>query len=161
MVGTELALRVLIGGVADGFPEIATDSGAAHVFDCFALANATLCSAAEPSTARSEGSPAMFSNCQLHLRVTIRILEPTIVIAQGWTKGAAQANGPSTAWAVSTAFGSRVPLSDPTLTRFSESWGSVAVITAYHPAQHWPSTGHSYWHRLLPLLQQARPQSEN
>ena len=55
MVGTELALKVLIGGGADGCPEIATYSGAVHVFDCFALADATLCSAAEPTTARGEG----------------------------------------------------------------------------------------------------------
>ncbi|HAM23352.1 MAG TPA: hypothetical protein DCQ04_14020 [Actinobacteria bacterium] len=155
MVGTELALKVLINGDADGPREVRTANGDVHVFDCFALANATLCSAAKIDSS-GEGSSTMFSNCQRHLQETIRILEPTVVIAQGWSAAAARVNGPSTAWAVSTAFGRRTPVTDPTLAVCRQPWGDVAVITAYHPARHWFSTSAPYWQRIAPLLLQAR-----
>lgn len=48
MAGTLLALQVLLTGSPGGPPTVAVDGAARHVFDCFAMANATLCSLVGP-----------------------------------------------------------------------------------------------------------------
>lgn len=156
MVGSELALKVLAGLEADADPQLTfTDGRRAHVFDCMALTNATLCSRAS-GDASGQGSDRMFELCRAHLAESIRVLQPTVVVAQGWTKQSAAGNAMSVASTVARALGVRTPSSDPALTVVRKEWGSVALVTAYHPARHWFSTSSPYWRRLEPVLREAR-----
>lgn len=92
MAGTTSILRLLLGrrpGASRGgealFPHLA-DPG--HIFDGFALVNALLCTATkEPlTTRRGKGysSGLMRNRCpSTHLRATMMILEPTVIVVQG------------------------------------------------------------------------------
>jgi hypothetical protein len=66
-----------------------------HIFDCFALVNFLLCSAVPPSVdgggtpRRLGGKPGrstrtMRSNCAIHFRAALQVLQPTMVVAQGY-----------------------------------------------------------------------------
>jgi hypothetical protein len=81
---------------ADHVGEFVTiDGERIHVFECFALVNFLLCSAvpandgAKKGALRLGGSPGrssrtMQTNCSRHFRAALEILEPTLVIAQGY-----------------------------------------------------------------------------
>lgn len=156
MVGTELALKVLLGLPAYAEPVVqVAGAGSAHVFDCMALVNATLCSRAGRGSG-GQGSDEMFVECQSHLRRTIEVLEPTIVLAEGWTRESARGGEPSVAATVSAQFDFPIPQTDIALTVRPRKWGQVAVITAYHPARKWFAVSMPYWQRLEPVLLQAR-----
>jgi hypothetical protein len=92
MKGVVLALRLAFGGSAGTDSEgewLKTAGGPVHVFDAFAMANLTLCSAIVPrGKGRRSGAPSkttatMRRNCLVHLGSTISILQPTLVIGQG------------------------------------------------------------------------------
>ena len=96
MKGVTLALRLALGlPYADlrGQPYIEpdedrvtfTDGSTDFLFECFAMANLLLCSAvAKKSSQAGRGTPVMRENCAHHLVKTIDILQPTLVISQGW-----------------------------------------------------------------------------
>jgi hypothetical protein len=92
MRGVALALRLAFGGQAGTDSEgewLTTATGRVHVFDAFAMANLTLCSAIVPretsvsSGTTSRTTSAMRRNCLVHLNNTISILQPTLIIGQG------------------------------------------------------------------------------
>jgi hypothetical protein len=155
MVGTELALKVLLGldPRADPVVELA-GSDPAHVFDCMALLNATLCSRVG-SDSSGQGSTTMFSQCRAHLAHSFEILEPNVVVAEGWTAGA---RGPdaSVAGTVAQILGVRSDLGHAALATVMAPWGPVAFVCAYHPARHWFTTSRGYWQQLEPVLEHAR-----
>jgi hypothetical protein len=96
MRGCTSLLRLILGrGLGtdyDGeFLDIAGER--AHLFECFALVNFLLCSAVpasdRPETDSLNGKPGrstrtMQANCATHFRAALDILEPTIVVAQGY-----------------------------------------------------------------------------
>ncbi len=95
MKGTARALEVLFG-VPLGAEYVNVGDERVHVFDCFALVNATLCSATaeqnEPfrdhrqrsKQARSgEPTDAMVRSCRKHLAAAIDFLRPSLVLTQG------------------------------------------------------------------------------
>jgi hypothetical protein len=64
-----------------------------HLFECFALVNCLLCSAVPASDGPDTDSlggkpgrstPTMQANCATHFREALDILEPTLVVAQGY-----------------------------------------------------------------------------
>lgn len=87
MRGTTSALRVILGkGLGsdqDGEFVPPTNGRAFHIFDGFALVNRLLCSAGPRGSNEGHPTRTMFRNCEEHLRATLSILEPTIVIIQG------------------------------------------------------------------------------
>jgi hypothetical protein len=87
MRGTTSALRILLGkGLgADHDGEFVTtaDGEQFHIFDAFALVNVLLCSAGPPRSSEGRSSPTMRRNCLRHLRATLEILEPTVIVLQG------------------------------------------------------------------------------
>lgn len=156
MIGTELAVKVLLGldphrGAALSISGV----GSRHVFDCMAMVNATLCSRAYRD-ASGQGSDRMFELCRRHLAESIRILKPTVVLAQGWTQRSALGKESSVASTVAAVLGVPVPRTDPSVVRTHMAWGSVAFITSYHPSRHWFNTSMPYWKRLEPVLRDAR-----
>ena len=89
MRGTTSILRLLLGRGAgdDAEGERLLDG---HIFDGFALVNYLLCSAIEtPRDPEASGggkgcsSPTMRRNCAAHFLQTLRLLEPTVIVAQG------------------------------------------------------------------------------
>lgn len=86
MKGVTVALKVLWGVDPDSGSEgewLQTDRGRVHLFDTFAMANATLCSRIHSGSKKGQGTSVMLERCSPHLRETIRILEPTIIHSQG------------------------------------------------------------------------------
>jgi hypothetical protein len=87
MQGTTNALRLLFGlplSAAHRDDNIVIDGQTRHIFDAFALINALTCSATAAATGKN-GKPTreMKSNCIEHLRATVRILCPTVLVVQG------------------------------------------------------------------------------
>lgn len=156
MMGTELALKVLLGLEVSDAPFVTLQGGrTAHVFDCMALVNSTLCSRSG-GDASGQGSEVMFELCRPHLAETMRILEPTIVVAQGWTRKSAEGHEQSVASTVASALGGRIAASHPSVSLAVCEWGTTAVVTAYHPARKWFTASAPYWRQLEPVLRQAR-----
>lgn len=86
MRGTTLALRGLLGredwdDVAQERIELCREP--VHLLDAYAMANSRLCSAFKPGSTKSRGTPAMSANCLRHLRATLEILAPQVVVIQG------------------------------------------------------------------------------
>lgn len=86
MKGVTTALKVLWGIDPTSGSEgewLVTDRGRIHLFDTFAMANATLCSRIHSGSRKGQGSKVMLDRCSSHLRETIEILEPTVIHSQG------------------------------------------------------------------------------
>ncbi|BBY55899.1 hypothetical protein H7J07_02600 [Mycobacterium koreense] len=86
MQGVTLALQLAFGLPVEKQEQLHfIDEHPAHVFDCFAMANLLLCSAVpKPGSHASFATSVMRKNCALHLAQSVRILQPTLVISQGW-----------------------------------------------------------------------------
>jgi hypothetical protein len=87
MRGTTSALRVIFGKDLGRdykgewvYPE---NDKKFHIFDGFALVNRLLCFAGPKGSRQGRATPTMVRNCGDHLRETLSILEPTILILQG------------------------------------------------------------------------------
>lgn len=149
MIGTGLALKALLGLPING-PEIfSLDGGQSHVFDCFAMANSTLCSRVG-ADASGQGSTQMFKNCLIHLKRTLEILEPNVVVAQGWAK---------TGWSPSRAVAAVLDVPLPprnSLATVNVGRRRVAFVAAVHPSRNWFTTKMDAWQDLHPTFQHAR-----
>lgn len=85
MKGVTFALRLAFGlPVDEDIEHIQFDDGSrGHLFDAYAMTNLLLCSAVDEGTAKSRSTGIMKKSCSRHLRATIDILQPTLVISQG------------------------------------------------------------------------------
>lgn len=85
MRGVTFALRLAFGLPVDADSEHIqfADGSSAHLFDAYAMTNLLLCSAVDPGTAKSRATGIMRKSCSRHLRATLEILQPTLVISQG------------------------------------------------------------------------------
>jgi hypothetical protein len=149
MDGTALALKVLLGLPVDGKETIAFDGERAHVFDCFAMANATLCSRVG-TDASGQGSSTMFEQCLHHLRRTIGVLMPNVVVAQGWNK---------TGWCPSRAVAEALDVPTPpknSCVSVTANYGLVALVAAVHPARNWVTPSMTSWGKIEAALREAR-----
>ena len=149
MVGTEHALQVLLGLDVDGAREVDIPGGQVHVFETMAMANTTLCSRVVDG-AGGQGSVTMIEKCSRHLRQTLKLLEPNIVLTQGWTQ-----SGSSPTTAVASALGVAKPAKN-TLTEVRAPWGPVALVAANHPSRNWAEPSRAQWRDLEPILASAR-----
>ena len=87
MRGTTLALRALFGktdwdDASQEWIEIAGGESV-HLLDAYAMANSRLCSAFRAGSTNSTGTRQMSAHCLRHLRATLEILEPHVVVVQG------------------------------------------------------------------------------
>ena len=92
MAGTTSILRLLLGRQpgADRQGESLFQHRApgGHIFDGFALVNSLLCSALKKqpggmNAGKGNSSPEMRRNCAEHFLTTLKILEPTVIVAEG------------------------------------------------------------------------------
>lgn len=149
MDGTALALKTLLGIPLVKPDDLMVGSRLAHVFDCFAMHNSTLCSRLSGSAAGG-GSREMYEMCVTHLREAIRILEPSIVVAQGWTKSG-QSPSRSVARALRVALPGR-----GTCTAVDAKHGPVAFVAVVHPARFWSRPTKLFFEEVEPALREAR-----
>ena len=82
MPGVIQVLQVLMD--LDQSGKVKIDDGR-HVLEAYAMANSVLCSNLPTGGRSRRGSPTddMLTNCREHLRQTIVLLEPTIIVSQG------------------------------------------------------------------------------
>lgn len=166
MRGTLRQLAIVFGlfdglGETDGM--LLTTHGDVHVFEAFALVNCTLCSAVRTETKKRDSmtTRTMRINCQPHLRRTVELLAPTLVITQG----------KNTHGSFAAAIGgtlSEVPLpaqatalrkhAHPLVVADSDA-GSIVWARLHHPS-YWmrpPATCAAYYHEVVvPTLTAAR-----
>jgi hypothetical protein len=85
MQGTTTLLRLLLGRDPgdDSEGEQLLANPRVHIFDGFALVNFLLCSAIDGNT-RGQSTWTMQQNCGEHFCSAIKILDPTIIVAQGF-----------------------------------------------------------------------------
>lgn len=85
MRGVTFALRLAFGLPVDADTEHIqfADGSSTHLFDAYAMTNLLLCSAVDHGTAKSRANGIMRKSCSRHLRATLEILQPTLVISQG------------------------------------------------------------------------------
>lgn len=85
MKGVTFALCLAFGlPVDEGIEHIQFEDGSsAHLFEAYAMTNLLLCSAVDEGTAKSRSTAIMRKSCSRHMRATIGILQPTLVISQG------------------------------------------------------------------------------
>jgi uracil-DNA glycosylase len=92
----------------------------------------------------------MHEMCVSHLREAIRILEPTVIVAQGWTK-----TGHSPSQSVARAL--RVPLPDRgTCTVVDVEHGRLAFVAVVHPSRTWAGPTKRFFDEVEPALRVAR-----
>jgi len=162
MVGVTQALRTLYGlGLQDDPESEWLDLGGrepVHLFDTFALVNARLCSSTENNpktgnpTSTSAATDVMNGNCSRHLRATLEVLEPSLMIVQGVK-----------VWPLLTRYGVAHPgeMLTPTLYRSTVSGRPTLVATFVHPAarsanQNWGRLSTPYLTgTVVPTLQRA------
>lgn len=149
MDGTALALRVLLGLPVEGMDTFRLGRREAHVFDCFAMANCTLCSRVGQD-ASGEGTATMYRHCEAHLRRTIEILAPTVIIAQGWKR-----SGISPSSVVAGILGIRKP-EQGTCAVVDTLAGHVALVAVRHPSRNWATPNYAGWSEVEAALLQAR-----
>lgn len=85
MRGVTFALRLAFGLPVDADTEHIqfADGTSAHLFDAYAMTNLLLCSAVDHGTAKSRATGIMRKSCSRHLRASLEVLQPTLVISQG------------------------------------------------------------------------------
>ncbi len=85
MRGVTFALRLAFGLPVDADTEHIqfADGTSTHLFDAYAMTNLLLCSAVDHGTAKSRATSTMRKSCSRHLRESLEILQPTLVISQG------------------------------------------------------------------------------
>jgi hypothetical protein len=87
MQGTTNALWLLFGlplSVDPWDDNIIVDGEYRHIFDAFALINALSCSSTAGRTGKNgKATGDMKRNCVAHLRATVQILRPTVLVVQG------------------------------------------------------------------------------
>jgi hypothetical protein len=153
MRGVTFALRLAFGlGLGDdrAGEYLSTPDGALHVFDAYAMVNATLCSAIKVGTTDSRQSAVMRQKCARHLKAAVRLLEPTMLISQGVEVGKHLAG-------VFTVRARRTPtVASCRLLGHEFIWVDLAHPTARAP-QSWSWLTHPYLHEVVePSITLAR-----
>jgi hypothetical protein len=88
LLGTFLAARMILTGDAGQAwkPSVDVSGESVHISECFALVNSVACSCKERASVRkASATTEMRRNCSSHLSAMMRILDPTVIVAQGNT----------------------------------------------------------------------------
>ena len=128
MRGVTSTLRLLLGREPGLDQEGEQLVPGAHIFEGFALVNYLLCTALKKSRDPSKigggkgySSSAMQRNCARHLKATLEILEPTVIVVHGQKVRN---------WMVKNL--SLEPRNSPEVMRINSNW--VDVLTFDHPS---------------------------
>ena len=149
MKGVAYALQLAFGLPLGDSPAsllIPSQPEPVHVLDAYAMDNLTLCSRVKTGTTQSAANAIIRRNCTRHLRATIDILAPTLIITQG------ASNYPPMA----TAF-TLLQRHSPEVAVWSSNGRRFAWAHLRHPARNWHSMKCSYLHEtVVPAITLAR-----
>jgi hypothetical protein len=153
MKGVTLALQLAFGLPIGDIEHLAFDDGrSGHIFDSFAMANLLLCSAApKENSQKSLSTATMRQNCANHLAETVKVLEPTLVISQGWGLV-------DTLWET-LGVTRQVDVDIPKcyLTYCQLDGRRFVWVALYHPTRFWSSPNQTYFKEtVVPAINDAR-----
>ena len=153
MRGVTLALQLVFGLPAGGSEWLTLANGEqVHLFGAYAMTNLLMCSSVAKKDSQSSKSTAtMRQSCALHLARTVDILEPTLVISQGWGLV-------DTLW---EAFGVTrqvdLELGQCYLTYCDLDGHPFVWLALYHPTRFWSSSNQTYFKETVsPAIKEAR-----
>jgi hypothetical protein len=163
MKGVTLALRLALGLPFEdrlGKPFIHpeddrvsfTDDTTDDLFECFAMANLLLCSAVlKAGSQKSLATPVMRESCARHLVKTISILQPTLVISQGWGLV-------DTLWdSLGVTNQVNLNVDDCYLADCNLNGNPFAWVALYHPTRFWSTINQPYFQdTVVPAIKAAR-----
>jgi hypothetical protein len=164
MRGVALALRLALGlPYADVHGQPFSDpreeqvnfinGTSAHLFECYAMANLLLCSAvAQEKSQAGRGTAVMRANCVRHLIKAIDILQPTLVISQGWgLVPTLKAN-----FGVKRTIDLRLP-GDCILADCNLDDNPFVWVGLWHPTRFWSTINQTYFRETVdPAINAAR-----
>jgi hypothetical protein len=150
MQGVTFALRLAFGlAVDEDIERIQFDDGSsAHLFEAYAMTNLLLCSAVVPGTFKSAATGIMRKSCSRHMRETIGILQPTLVISQGGgnLEKSLRASLGVTEWKT------------PRIAKCDLDGDRFVWVSLWHPSRgHWHSLKCTYLHEVVvPAITEGR-----
>ncbi len=150
MAGTEAALEVLLQAKSGTRHVRVAGVGRCHVFDCFAMVNATRCSQLKSQGTDGEGSRTMYRRCARHLSAAIDLLEPTIIVCQGRSEPVSPATSVRSAVSVLKQLDSHVYLA-------RRDGRAFVVVELTHPSRNWVSYKDTRFNtQIRPVLEAAQ-----
>ena len=128
-----------------------TDGAHDHLFECYAMANSTLCSAVATAGGQAgRGTALMRDNCTRHLQAAIGFLEPTLVISQGSGLVETLRDAFGVTDPMSTNLGTNLARCDVDGTQFI--WAALR-----HPTPNWSTINQPYFREtVVPAFKPAR-----
>ena len=153
MKGVTFALRLAFGlPVADLDAEYVefADGTTAHLLESYAMTNLLLCSAVTIGTMSSRSTPMMRGSCFRHMRKTIGILQPNLVISQGVVLDETLRAG----------LGVVDPV-NPNVATCDLDGNPFVWVSLRHPTRNWNAVGQPYLKKVVApsinLARAARP----
>ena len=120
--------------------------GEVHLFKAYAMVNLLWCSAVRGTTMSSRSTGLMRASCSRHMRATIDILKPTLVISQG--SGLDET--------LRASLGVREPV-NPHIAECELDGNKFVWASLRHPTLHWHSTKYTYFRDVVaPTIGEAR-----
>lgn len=124
----------------------ATEAASPHLFEAYAMVNMLWCSAVKTGSMSSRSTGMMRASCARHMRATIDILQPTLVISQG--TGLDET--------LRSSLGVREPINENVA--LCELDGQRFVWSSLrHPTLSWHSTKYPYFDEVVrPTIEKSR-----
>ena len=150
MRGVMFALRLAFGipyrALDKEHIDFDNDDTPAHLFESFAMTNLLLCSAVVKETKSSRSTGMMRGSCSRHMRATIGILQPTLVISQGVRLDET----------LRASLGVTHPINEH-VAACDLDGNSFAWVSLRHPTRNWNSVNQPYLKAVVaPAITQAR-----
>ena len=153
MQGVTLALQLAFGLPVAGPEHLSLTNGeSVHVFDAFAMTNLLMCSSvATKDSQASKSTATMRKSCANHLVETVTILQPTLVISQGWGLV-------DTLWdSLGVTRQVNLDLGLCYLTHCELNGHRFVWLALYHPTRFWSSPNQGYFKETVaPAIKEAR-----
>ena len=153
MRGVTLALQLAFGLPVGGSEYLRLSNGkSVHVFDAFAMTNLLMCSSvAKKNSQASMSTATMRQSCATHLGETIGILQPTLVISQGW--GLVETLRET----LGVTHEVDLSLAKCYLTYCELDGHRFVWVALYHPTRFWSSPNQTYFkNSVVPAIKEAR-----
>jgi hypothetical protein len=153
MQGVTLALQLAFGLPVAGPEHLSLTNGeSVHVFDAFAMTNLLMCSSvAKKDSQASKSTATMRQSCANHLVKAVTILQPTLVISQGWGLV-------DTLWDnLGVTRQVEVDMGLCYLTYCELNGHRFVWLALYHPTRFWSSPNQGYFRETVaPAIKEAR-----
>lgn len=142
----QLAFGLPVGEAGATHLPISADGNNPHLFESFAMVNLLWCSAVKKGSMSSRSTGMMRASCARHMRATVGILKPNLVISQGSRLDET----------LRSSLGVTEPV-DEAIARCDLDGQSFVWASLRHPTRSWHSTKLPYFDEVVrPTLALAR-----